>query len=173
MHGPARAQIVGTSQAVCLFACSTSAAFGAVWEDVSGEALGQLPQGMAPGGIARARSRSDCGDVSGGLLVCMLNIRCLRSSLRGCLKRGAGFSLPKGPRLRGCLKRFACFGGQTRLRPKQVVRSSQAERWLEHPTGLRLREKREERERQEEATREAGDADRDDRGECRGGGRTV
>ena len=149
MHGPARAQIVGTSQAVCLFACSTSAAFGAVCEYVSGEALAsasprgcargyctgplalrlggclrrfaclraqhplpseqfarmsqarrgfQPPHGGAPGGIARARSRSVCEDVSGGLPVCVFNIRCLRSSLRRCLRRGAGFSLPKGVR---------------------------------------------------------------------------
>ena len=32
-------QIVGMSQVVCLFACSTSFAFGTVSEDVSGEAL--------------------------------------------------------------------------------------------------------------------------------------
>ena len=37
-------QIVGMSQVVCLFACSTSSAFGTVSEDVSGEALvSELP----------------------------------------------------------------------------------------------------------------------------------
>ena len=37
-------QIVGMSQVVCLFACSTSSAFGTVSEDVSGKALvSELP----------------------------------------------------------------------------------------------------------------------------------
>ena len=49
-HGPVRAQIVGMSQAVCLFACPTSSPFGAVFEDVSGEALvSGLPMGGARG----------------------------------------------------------------------------------------------------------------------------
>ena len=48
------------------------------------------------GGGARVRtlqgSRPDCGDVSGGLPVCVPNILCLQSRSGGCLERGAGFS---------------------------------------------------------------------------------
>ena len=58
---PVRAQIVGMSQAVCLFACSTSSAFGTVSEDAPGEALvSALPWGRQ-GGMTLARSRPDCG----------------------------------------------------------------------------------------------------------------
>ena len=84
-HGPVRAQIVGMSQAVCLFRTSTSLAFGADFEadfeDVSSEALVLALPGGGARVQPRARSRPDCGDVSGGLLVCVPNIISVRSSL--------------------------------------------------------------------------------------------
>ena len=53
-------------------------------EDVSADALVSAPpRGGGRGGMTRARSRPDCGDVSGGL---------------PDLRRGAGFSTPKGGR---------------------------------------------------------------------------
>ena len=49
-------------------------------EDVSGEALvSALPMAGQQGGISRARSAPDCGDVSGGLPVWLLNISRIRS----------------------------------------------------------------------------------------------
>eukprot|EP00959_Pyramimonas_sp_CCMP1952_P068409 1427633-Pyramimonas_sp.AAC.1 len=49
----------------------------------------QRPEGGPPRVVARARSRSVCGDVSGGSPVSGLNILRLESRLRGCLRRGA------------------------------------------------------------------------------------
>ena len=139
-HGPVRGQIVGMSQAVCLFWCPTPLAFGADFEDVSGDSLASVPQrGAASGYDTRpfaarlcgclrrcaclvaqtsllseqmvrmyrarrwfqhpkgkppaARSRPDCGDVSGGL-----HVWCHLSRLRGCLERAAGLSTPTGSR---------------------------------------------------------------------------
>ena len=94
LHGPVRGQFVGMSQAVCLFRCSTSFAF-----------------------------RADCEDVSGGALA---------SATRRGAARGV-FTGSFAAILWGCLRRFACFGGQSRVRLDQIVRMSQAGRWLQHP----------------------------------------
>ena len=48
-RGPVRAQIVGMSQAVCVFGGPTSLAFGTDFEDVSGDSLASAP----PKGAAR------------------------------------------------------------------------------------------------------------------------
>ena len=51
LHGLVRGHFVGMSQAVCLFLCPTSFAFGADCEDVSSEALISAPlRGAARGG---------------------------------------------------------------------------------------------------------------------------
>ena len=53
------------------------------------------PKGEAPG-EALACSRPVCGDASGGLFVLWPRPPRLESKMRGCLRRGAGFSILKG-----------------------------------------------------------------------------
>ena len=96
--GPVRAQFVGMSQAVCLFGCSTSLAFGADFEDVSGDSLVSALLRGAAGVVSRA---------------------------------------PFAPSLWGCLRRFACSVAQHPSLSEQILRMSQAIRWLQHPQGGR------------------------------------
>ena len=53
-------------------------------------------RGGPPGVSHGLRSRQNCGDVSSGLPVWVLNILRFRSRFRGCLERGAGFGGPPG-----------------------------------------------------------------------------
>ena len=81
-HGPVRAQIVGMSQAVCLFRTSTSLEFGAKSEGVSGEALvSALPHSDTVDSLShsdeitplpQSDSHTPCEDVSGEALVSAL-----------------------------------------------------------------------------------------------------
>ena len=120
-HEPFRAQIVGMSQTVCLFGGLDFGAFRTDCEDAPG-----APRKLYMGGISWALSGPDCGDVSSGLLVCVLNISRFRSSLGGCLRRGAGFSTREGGG-RGVLR------GPVRA---QIVGMSQAVCLFGCPTSL-------------------------------------
>ena len=111
LTGPVRAPFVGMSQAVCLFRFPTSFAFGAAPPDVSGEALVSAPLGAQIARMSRA--------------VCLCSLAIYTGPFAAILWR--------------CIKRFACFGGQSRLRPEQILRMSRARRWLSYPRGPRLR----------------------------------
>ena len=126
-----RAQIGGMSQAVCLFACSTSSAFGAVSEDVSGEALvSALPRGgvrrydtrpFAPRLWGRLRRFACLGAqhpvVSEHFVRTSQARRWFQESQGGAARRCD--TRPFAAGLWGCLKRFAYSRFAFTVRPFQ------------------------------------------------------